>query len=452
MAFTFVGIIVISVCIISFFILLKNVKKLFNWFFSLTVIATVFFDIGYVCKIGDFIVEYNYLFTLMTFISAILYFLFYKIHSGGHKYFLLLILIIFVNLFLKALLKIEYLSADFNTVWDNLFIDKKLLTVSVSKDVLNTIIRFLLFGVIVFAFIQSSSEIEINYITSKVYLCSKIYLAYILAELILLNIFDTNIMRETSYKLFGQTEFSFADPRNFLFLKAPIGIAREPSNLALSILYISIFSLYNFIKTGKGKSVIFLYALIAIIIGSFSAFLHLCTLAFVIFLSLKKKTQRYIIAILPVLALGFVVLILKIDLDRITEFLNYFPYFKEGIGSLPQSSSVIRFFSIYNNFGYFIKYPLFGTGLGTIYSFSPMVTLITNLGIIGSVLFFKFYFDSISSVFNIKKIKVYIILPVLLFSFTFTGHLGYLLYFEKTFVLFIVILLIYKAKREGKKA
>ncbi len=418
--------------------------------FCLTIVATVFLDLGYVARIGSFYVEYNYVTTFVAFITAIYYLILTKPDFKKRiswVYLLTLLAVICLTLAVRYATHTVYTSCDFDTVWDTLFQNGALQTVGVGKKSIVILLRLFMFGVIVYAFSMVCNKETIRNIVEWIYRVAAVYIVYLLVEVFVINVLDTNILNETVRAVVGDDPFSFLEPRDALFLKAPMGLVREPSNLALMIFYVLVALLYRYKETKKGLWLILLYAFTAMICGAFSAYIYLFAalylIGFAIWQHYKKRNAvsgRVAFASIALAAVALAAVTILLNRERITVLVSNLTKFSDGFDVVRhyQYSGIIRFYSIYNNLTWFIRYPLFGTGLATVYSFSPLVTLFTNLGLIGGALFFVYYFVSLRDTLGQKKAKVWPLIPFLLIAFSVTGHMSYLLYFEKTF--FILLL------------
>jgi len=132
--------------------------------------------------------------------------------------------------------------------------------------------------------------------------------------------------------------------------------------------------------------------------------------------------------------------------SRIELLVNELSSFSSGLEDLTFNSTIIRIYSIYNNIMCFLKVPVLGTGLGTVYSFSCIVTLITNFGIVGTILFVIFYIGNIQKKFGDKRAGNLICIFWVV-AFSCTGHIGYILYYSQIFFVTVIGTLLLKKRR-----
>lgn len=453
MQVTFFGFFSIFLFLFVFFRYIKEPLILLKKSFELCVISTIFLDIGHVAIVGDFIIEYNYLFTMLFLVAAIIYLIFnHPKFSRNCIYFLFFVLSIIFSYFYHIIFKSVYYSSNFATTWDVFFEGNgELMEISINIDVLQTLLRTLIFGFSICVLTQSkliTSE-NICALSKKIVFLANFYLLYLLFEFLLLNLFNSNILRDFSYNFFGFSESSFIGSRVVLGFSMPMGIAREPSNLALCCFYILIANLYLIFVTRKHLFTFIVYSIFCLLIGSLSSYWYAFIIILIIFVALILKRKTLTGRIFSAKTIFFIIFILIFFVfaifvlfgNRIENILsaiqNFDPY---NVKWLEASSEIIRIYSIYNNLYYFARNFLLGTGLGTIYSFSATITLITNVGIIGLGLFLGFYIISLNNnmIYKRKCVK-HILVVVLLMMFLTTGHLGYILYFEKTFFIMFLI-------------
>lgn len=453
MSFTFFGIVSIFICLFIFFKFINKPYTLVKKSFEACVVSTIFLDIGYVAVIGGFTIEYNYLFTCLFLLSSfICLFAYHPKVNRSLKFFLIFVLFVLLTYLYHVIFKSVFLSANFDTTWDEFFNGNgNLSLVTVNSNVLQTFLRFFIFGFSIAVFAGLVQFKDIYSVSKKIIFISKLYLIYLILEFILLNLFGTNSLRLLIIDLFGNSAATFINPRIILNVQVPMGLAREPSNLALTCLYILLVSFFTMFIAKKNIGTFIGYFIVCLLIGSLSAYRYIFVVIFIAFLAgiLRKKRNHerivsiksflIVVASLVIVFAGVFALFGNRIENIVNSILTFSPY---TVSNLETSSEIIRFYSIYNNLYYFIKYPIFGTGLGTIYSYSSTITLLTNVGVIGLVLFFVFYLSAINRGKKIKNIMIKCSLIITILSlFLLTGHLGYLLYFEKTF--FVIVLIKY---------
>ena len=454
-----IGLIAIAICFLQFIRDFKCSKKLFEHSFLLCIISTIFLDIGYVFKIGSFYFEYNYLFSIYSFFCLVIYLIKDKMSLKFLKYIIYFTLFVVFSIGVKFLFDVEYISCSFNQSWDTLFLNNELEKVRVDFSGIFIIIRLVIFLILVSAFSINCNIERIDYISNKLFMFSKIYFVLILIEIISINVINNYSIREIYFFLFGKTEYSYVYYRKFFGIICPMGFAREPSNLALSILYIIVNCIYVCFRKNKGKILCLSFFSVSLLIGSSSAYLYSFAVIFLLLFIFMRKYNKRMIGNFTILLSPLVLLIIFFVFyvtqnEKINDLLSSFTYFKpDNIEGLDMKSTIIRFYSIYNICYYWLKNLFLGVGIGTIYSFSSIFTLIVNLGIIGTILFYRIYRSALIKSCKIsigKKSEIYYLLFMFL-CFSFTGHMSYIAYFEKTFFMSLELVLIFNSNYLEKK-
>lgn len=451
MTISAVGFISVMMCIYIIIRDLGHFDVLVRKTLELCIITGIFFDIGYVLKIGDFECEYNYLFTGVAFASALLSKQLRRMKKRELVLFVLLIYLFLVVVVMEAL-EVNFLSCSYSGVtWDQSLRMKSLNTVNASiKQIIFPIIRLFMMGILLITFCRMYDEKLINKFCNKIYKVSKIYAVFILIEILWSNLFGSEL-RNLIYIVFGKSGSTTLEYRNFFGINAPLGLAREPSNFALSCFIISLilYYIYRTKNERKCKYIMIFYLVLLVASGSVSGFLYLLAFAFLFLCSCSFNARKNIYYVLPILGFAAIFAVKQMYAYRIELLINEFSGFSKGIENLTYNSTINRMYSIYNNIMCFFKVPVFGTGLGTVYSFSCIVTLITNLGIIGTIVFGIFYLGNIIKKFGNKKTGVLVCI-FLVIAFSCTGHMGYILYYSHLFYVTVIGNLLLK-KGEYKK-
>lgn len=453
MSFSIFGILLIILCLVAFFRYFLEPKKLFLFYFSATVISTIFLDLGYLVQIGNFYVEYNYFFSFLCFASA-LYLIIHnslnKKSNGGNNVTIFLLVFFFllsVAVF-RTVFNYNYISTSYDGLnWDDIVYSGKLAIVNAQIDI-NSFLRIFMLGIVIIVFTQNYNKNALGSISKKIYYLSSIYLALLLLEMLLLNAFGNNGMRGFYYSIFGETPYSIKTPRTTFSFWSPMGIAREPSNLSFTILYILINNIFYLRIACKKRLLNFniaCFMLLTIFSSSFGGILHFVSIAFLFFTGKNKISFRKLMIVISIV-IAFAVVVSIAFSSRFDMALDYIRRFSpDSVSYLPVDSTVIRLYSVYNNLYCFIHNPILGTGVGSIYSFSALITMLANFGLVGFIVYFTFYFRSAKKITDCR-ITIICVIPFLI-SFSLTGHIGYLIYYEKTFYVFTLVVLIYDIKR-----
>ncbi len=412
---------------------------------EMSIILCLFFDIGYVMKVGGFELEYNYYFTFLAFVSILLCRTM-TFDRKVRKYFWLLIYLIIV-VAIHSLLGTTFLSSSFRIEggWEGAFLRGSLDEVQNQiGQVFMPLLRMLIFGIIICFLSQTGKMNSIDNVSRCLYYISMVYLFVLGIEFILIN-FTGLDFRKLIISLFGNSSSTAMDYRTLMGLKIPLGLSREPSSLAFQCIIIFASNLYFFTKSKKGRMIIFLYLLVLILSQSMSSVMYLLAAGFLIFHLFQGDNKTIISFFIPIVMFFGVIIAYSLFSGRFEllgkEILN----FNNEFGSFTTNSTIIRLFSVYNNITYLIRHPLLGTGLYSIYSFSALITIFTNFGLIGMILYCRFYKECILSMTNRLYMNNKLVIVAIL-CFLFTGLPGQILYYPQSFYFFTVSFLVLSVK------
>ncbi len=431
--------------IFSIYILIKNTtinfKRKANYVITLCIVACTFLDLGYVFKVGNFECEYNYLLTGFAFVLVII--------AEGYKknislLFVGLIAYIIAVVCIKSALGATYLSSSYSSsrYWDLCFMDGELDVVYPSvRNIVLPVIRLIMLGKVILYISRETSRKELLKIGVIIQKCSSIYLVLLVAEAILIN-FTSLQPRAFLLDIFGHSSSTAIEYKSVFGLKSPMGLAREPSNLAITCLISFTVNIYVHSRIKKGKVLAYNYLLVMILSGSMSAVMYAFACLLLIYLNLNRKAKRIVAFVVPAIVVFFILISYRLFEPRFSVLFREIGMFGSGIASLSRNNSTItRMYSIYNNLYYFIRNPILGTGLGTMYCYSTIVTMLSNLGMAGAMLFFTFYKRCVERKTGSIKRKLPSILWIAI-CFLVTGHIGHILYYVHFYYLIMTAMLV----------
>jgi hypothetical protein len=416
-------------------------RELFQKLFLFSIVTGLILDVGYFAKIGSFEVVFNYGFSIVLLLAAIKVFFAEKPDHRTIKWILLFSAEVIFGFLAAYLSKRVVTGVAFDHSWDDHFIQKvplDTLTVSVYQFTV-MFLRILLFFVNVLAFRESCDR---NWIVSSAKVLQKVSSAVILlwiVEFVCENSISPTLFRSWIIKIFGSSISTFAAPRQFLGVYVPLLTLREPSNLSFVYFVLALNSLFYFQRTGK-KTGIFMFACLVLFLitgASLSSAIYLVCLALAI-LALSKKPSLVLVIYLLLLIPSIFAMEYLFG-DRLARIFASISSFGGDLRNLPATSEIIRLYSIYNNLVIFLRYPLFGCGLGMAYSFSGFVTSLANIGILGVFLWTGVLVSGLKNMGFSKKSLVFGFV-VLFLAFLATGHMGVLTYADKVFYLLLLLL------------
>ncbi len=223
-------------------------------------------------------------------------------------------------------------------------------------------------------------------ISNKIIPLQKLIYAVVLIELVLENVFDSNIMTEAIVSIFGNAvdQVTWMEKRGGLY--SIQGLCKEPSHFAILLLFISLYDIY-LLKSRKEKNLFFaLNCLLLLVSGSFSSIAFLGVLMIVFLLEAKGKK-----AIIAAVAAAMIAIPVVIIAAQQIPMLNY--YYQRlvnlfavlGNDSYSYSSEYVRMMSIISSFNMWIERPIWGIGLGNNVLTGGGLALLSSLGIVNTI-------------------------------------------------------------------
>ncbi len=426
----------------NFFARKNSVEQVYFKFFILSFVYSLIFDVGYIAEISDFVIEYNYLFSIVNFILAFCV----LIKKGISKKFLT-VFSIFIGYILTItvipyLLGVGYVSVPHDKVWDTYFSTKiPLPTVTITGTAFFVICRVFIFLVNFYAFTKTFTQAKVIIILKSVYRASVFVIIGAVIEIIISNLIDPFLLRKIAYSFFGHSEATYDVSKSFGAFFSPMLFMREPSSFAFSLFFFAINSVaYLWLDRKKKNALlklnILLLCCLLIISFSMSSLIYLVAIAVLSVYLFGTKKGITIIAVFAVAILIAVNILYSQRIDNIFNWIKRFKYSEPK--DLPAVSEVIRFYSIYNNTVLFLKNPLFGCGVSSIYCFSAIITLFSNIGILGVILYCNAVKSITDEFFKVKKFS-WLTLLILFIAFILTGHMSQILYIEKIIYLYIIL-------------
>jgi hypothetical protein len=414
-------------------------RELFQAFFIFSILSGILLNLGYAGKVGSFEIAYNYILSIvMFFVSLTVLF-----HTGFDHRMLGWMFIFLAETLVGLLLamRTSYQSIPFQMNWDPYFGTGTALPI-VGVDYKQFILmlgRILLFYINIMAFKKACDRTWILKASSLAFKVTLGVIGVAVLEMILDNAVSPTLFRNAMITFFGNSTATYQIPRQFFGIYMPLLSFTEPSEASFAYFLLAINALFQ-IYQGKRKASIAVLLILVLLLatgGSLSSAVYLVLIlvlaCFVLCRSVPKGILVLCLLGIPTGILGF-----RLFGSRIENIFKYLSSFSQGNTSLPQGSEIVRMFSIYNNLTYFLKSPLLGTGLGTIYSFSGFVTTLTDIGLLG---LFVWSACLVSGLDNLHFHKGSLALAFVFFfaSFAVTGHMGIMTYLDKSFFLFVIL-------------
>ena len=458
MTISIFGILLLLFClgyfVYSFGLQRKPIDKVFNSFFLISIITGLVFDVGFILQIGEsFTFEYNYLFSIILFVLAIFILMKKKLSASFFVPFIIFAFYLVLITVIPILNHTTYLSAEKDLVWDVYFgVDgEKYTPVSNGIGSFFIIVRVLMFLISFYTLSLTLTKEDFKSWVKITYYVSWVVIVLSVIETLVNNLASPTAFRSLCFDFFGKSESTYEVPKSIRRFYTPMLFMREPSSYSLSLFIFAINNIlylyrYSYRNTLRIILNILLIVLFSVASFSMSSLIYLLVLFF-ISIYIVGVNRGWFAILVAIIAIPVGIVLFK---DRVMNTLDIFSTFHYALPKdLPAVSEIIRFYSIYNNFTFFLKYPLFGTGVGAIYSFSSTVTLLSNIGIVGVLMFIYLIYVLTNNIFKTKSFSMFTVVVVIL-SFTLTGHMSLILYIDKIILLYLVCKSIHLQK-EGQR-
>lgn len=347
---------------------IKNKETFFVKIITLYFIFRIFINIGYFIRINDYLVNYfDVIFIYMVLISYI-----YFGNRIKVKKKLLMIVLFFIGVIFFGIFLLNFFPPNFKIFSSFKFGGADIVKVypKLNFVVAKRFILIILFSLFIFIFKDSISMNTYKKVSDNLIRFSKIYMCFCLFELIYKIVFNSNKVYIVLKSIFGRGTSQHIE----LFMRGGRytlqGLTREPSQLAIAIfVFIFILLLSNRREVEK-----VFYLILSIFLlymsGSTSGFSVIFIATFLFFLTMynQKKIFIYICIVFSLL----------IFIMRYVDF-SYYLYRINMVLDIKE----YRFFTIIDNFQVFLKRPLMGTGIGTTESYGFVSSALSNVGLIG---------------------------------------------------------------------
>lgn len=371
---------------------IKNKENFFIKIITLYFIFLIFINIGYFIRINEYLVNYfDVIFIYMILMSYVFFGNKIKIKKK-----LLLFIIFFISIVFFGVFLLVFLPPNFK------IIPRYLGTTAITKvypqlnfEVVKRFILIILFSLFIIIFKNVIDNNRWKKIINNLILFSKFYIIFCYFELVFKEMFNSNKLIILSSDIFGINVSQHID----LFERGGNytlqGLTREPSHLAIAI-FVSIYILL--LSKRKDSEKVFYLILGSFLLfmsGSASGFMVIFILIIIFFLIISKPKKIFIYGIIT---FGLMLLLI-----------NYvdFNYYLLRINRVLDNKEP-RFITIIDNFQVFLKSPVFGTGIGTTESYGFISSALSNIGLVGFILWGCIIFYG-TKIFNLRHLIILLI-------------------------------------------
>jgi len=366
--FSFIFILYLSYLLIN----IKNRENYFVKIIALYFIFRIFINIGYFVRINEY--EVNYPEAILIFMVLTSYVFFGNKIKIKKKLLLSIILFICIVFFAVFLLVISPPNFKIVSNYFGVARNKEVYIYPILNfQVIKRFMLVVLFSLFIIIFKDLINAKLSKRLVDNLIQFGKINIFFCLFELIYITMFNSNIIYILLKNIFG----AGASQNTTLIIRGGRytlqGLTREPGQLAIAIfVFIFILLLSNRKDTEK-----FFYLILSVFLlymgGSASGLIVIIFSILIFFLTLLNQKKIFIYGCI---VFGFVIFsISNVDFSYYLFRINTVLGIGEG-----------RFISVFQNFQFFLKRPLIGVGIGTTMSYAFTSSALSNIGLIGFLL------------------------------------------------------------------
>ena len=448
---------IILLLIYLYIFIFKDKLKL-QYCFVVYVILEIFVGVGYFVRIGSFELLYSEFSLIMLFIVSFKYIMRMPLNRNIAFLGMLLILSISFSIVLAKMINYNQLVISFSSSWDDyIYGNEELTPSSVNLHSILLLGRVIIFILICLALKWQNffTKKNVKYVVKKFYTFSIAFLFLLSIEFLTKYIINPNLYTSTVNSIFGIGAATYINPIRRGGFYCLQGLSKEPSHLSFSLFFASmIFICYTyFYKISKKKKIgcFSLIQLFSFLTMSLSSIIFVAASIVLVVLFGKKNIRLKTFLILLAIGIAFIFVVLKISyfrtrIDSVILISNAtFNNTLDSIVFTTTSGEVPRIVSILFNLRCFLNYPLFGLGLGSTYAHSFVASMLSNVGIVGVIIWLLF----IKKLFVIKKYNLICILAIV-GVFVLQGYLGT---FYSLAFMFVILMYLYchRLKMEDRK-
>lgn len=436
----------IGICFIVLFVLIKiskrNTCQQFCCFFAITCALSINNLAGYFIRIASIEIGCVDIFLAICTLYALIISLNRKIKLK-FSVSLVLLGIVFIGFVSGILLPANVMIRDYSSSnWDIVVLGGATLSLpQIGMQSFVMLIKLICFLITASFFKEIHSQSDLNNVKSIVNLSVRIHIVFVLFELISKSLLSycgiTDFIRESF--LGGTNIFTGISYRGGLV--ALYGLTNEASHLAEVIFkYLCIVLICREFKHNIVFNLISVFILLLSM--SFSAVMYAVCLILIYIL----RSQRPLNNIFALGAILIAVLIAfnALGLDYYFSRINGFVVDIQTIITNPDSirfnevtSSKVRLYGILKTFTAYLSRPLFGLGLGTAYCNSGLISLLSNIGLLGTIAWIV-YMKSFLPSERVGTRAILLFIIVLLLPNILNGDMGMLYKIEEVLLISLV--------------
>lgn len=400
----------IAFLILQFYILLReeDAKKKYVSLFIFTAFCEVFYNLGYLFKIGGYEINLPYISIIITTLWGIL--LLAKRVISFHKKSVFALMTFYSFLVLGLLWRLispsEIIGINHYVQVDSLATGGSMAKLEVSGYSFLILIRTILCSLSIACFGEIFNRKVFRKVLNKYIPIFKSAIVFAAVEFISNNFINPNLVRNIVIALFGRVSGAYTAPSFRGMFYSICLTCWEPSLANYALMFCVLGLLWNI--NAKNDKTAFFYVAVAVLMMIISMSLTgllfaAMVITFILFKkNVRDKSKKIIVILIPVTIVtgGFLMLsfagVQNYLTDRLVRTWKSIVYMTENPQSLSifnvfgGASETVRFYSMFNNIYVWTKSPLLGNGLGTVSSTSGWISALANVGIIGIYLLLKF--------------------------------------------------------------
>lgn len=419
--------------IIQFHIFLRKegAKKKFVSLFVFTAFCEIFYNLGYIFKIGGYEVNLPYISIIITFIWGIILLSKRMITFRG-KYLILFYLSMMLGLIWRMISPSEIIGINHYVQIDSLATGSSMVKLEVSGYSFIILIRTILCSFSLACFAEAFDNNNFRKVLGKYIPIFKFVIIFAVVEFLSNNFIDSNLIRSIVIDIFGRSSGAYVTPSFRGIFYSICLTCWEPSLANYALLFCVLAILWNMnIKNSKKDIIYVVIAILMMVISMSLTGLLIALMVIALMLSRKNvrdKSKKIIFVTIPVIIIigGYLVLsssgVLNYITDRLATTWKSIVYMVKNPQSLSifnafgGASETLRFFSMFNNLYVWTRSPFLGIGIGTVSSNSGWISVLANVGIIGTFLILKIY-KNISKRVRLPDYTVAALLIGVIFTF-----------------------------------
>ena len=441
---SFAGIVILILFVGTLYLYRKNISEQFQRCFLFSTFVSICANLGYVFLIGEYEVDITILMSVLMFFLDLRIFMRY----GAKNILSLNIILFLISIFFSTLpivfFNIYERSVPFGIDWDPCFgANAKSFPVITSipfVQFFGMLLRILLF----FCNIMALKTLHIGRLfVFKIIKVSKIvaivFISLSFVEMLVANFVDQFLIRNFLINMFGgSTTSTYLHLREFMGIYLPLLTFKEPSAYVMCVIFLLFCEFLSFKVYHNFRYFITCLFLIFLLIisNTLSSIIYLGCFLLIVFVSTNNKVFKGIFIVLGIASCFVFYSLYSSRIETIFDYINLLSI--EDPSLLPATSEVIRLYSIFNNLKIFLKYPLFGYGLGSCYSYSGLITCLANIGLLGLIRRIAIVISSLKY-FRFNSLSLLKGIIVFFIYYSVIGSMGLMVYIDYSFVIIVLL-------------